>query len=276
MKKKVRNKFLILICIFVLLLGISNLITYKVMAMKRDTVGDKLDDIGKKFEYASSELKSIENAKAKEAKQIIDNASFRIDDERAKNIKKVMIVAHPDDETLWGGNHISKGDYLVICLTNGDNKIRSKEFASVMQLTGNYGIMLKYPDAPNHIKNTWAKSIGSIRNDVDYILNYKKWDVIATHNPNGEYGHMQHKMTSMAVTNECSKYRLTNKLQYFEKYYKPAALVEKNIEPTLTYEQVQRKDLIMIKNYPSQAYSYKVFKHMLPYEKYIKYNNWTY
>ena len=42
--------------------------------------------------------------------------------------QNIMIVAHPDDETIWGGGHLLKDKYLVICLTNGNNKTREKEF----------------------------------------------------------------------------------------------------------------------------------------------------
>lgn len=37
-------------------------------------------------------------------------------------IDKVMVVAHPDDETLWGGMHLLKNKYLVICLTNANTR----------------------------------------------------------------------------------------------------------------------------------------------------------
>lgn len=39
-----------------------------------------------------------------------------------KQCQKLMIVAHPDDETIWGGSHLLKGHYLVVCLTNGNNE----------------------------------------------------------------------------------------------------------------------------------------------------------
>ena len=44
-----------------------------------------------------------------------------------KQCQKLMIVAHPDDETIWGGSHLLKGHYLVVCLTNGNNEKRKKE-----------------------------------------------------------------------------------------------------------------------------------------------------
>ena len=39
-----------------------------------------------------------------------------------KNFNNLMIVAHPDDETLWGGKNLIKDDFFVVCLTNGYNK----------------------------------------------------------------------------------------------------------------------------------------------------------
>ena len=46
-----------------------------------------------------------------------------------KKFNKVMIVAHPDDELIFGGAELiqNKG-YKVICITNQDNIQRKKEF----------------------------------------------------------------------------------------------------------------------------------------------------
>ena len=50
---------------------------------------------------------------------------------------KLMIVAHPDDEVLWGGGHLYDKGYLVVCVTNGRNKVRSQEFKDVVTASGN-------------------------------------------------------------------------------------------------------------------------------------------
>ena len=43
---------------------------------------------------------------------------YKIDKDFSKidltNIDNLMIVAHPDDETLWGGAHLIKDNYLVV------------------------------------------------------------------------------------------------------------------------------------------------------------------
>ena len=37
---------------------------------------------------------------------------------------KVMFVAHPDDDLLWGGRHLIEDDYLVVCMTRGNDPVR--------------------------------------------------------------------------------------------------------------------------------------------------------
>ena len=43
-----------------------------------------------------------------------------------RDYDNLMIVAHPDDETLWGFNKLEKKKFLVVCVTCGRNKIREK------------------------------------------------------------------------------------------------------------------------------------------------------
>ena len=43
----------------------------------------------------------------------------------AQEPASLMIVAHPDDETIWGGSHLINGNYTVLCITNGNNKKRN-------------------------------------------------------------------------------------------------------------------------------------------------------
>ena len=49
-----------------------------------------------------------------------------------KDVNNLMIVAHPDDESLWGGAHLANGDYLVACVTCGVVKERQEEFEKAM------------------------------------------------------------------------------------------------------------------------------------------------
>jgi LmbE family N-acetylglucosaminyl deacetylase len=115
-----------------------------------------------------------------------------------------MIVAHPDDELIFGGEELIKhgSDYKVICLTNKSNKIRSKEFKQVMEkLNVGSWKMFDYEDTLYPTKQF----------DLKNIINYKNWDKIVTHNPIGEYGHPQHKLIFDAVKNETDDFYVFGK-----------------------------------------------------------------
>ena len=148
MRKRNKRKYhLRIAAVVILLLAITNTATYRITEQYiqgKENV--------KEIAYKGSNTVSIKNVTKK-----LNPASFKIDRQLVKQIKNVMIIAHPDDETLWAGDHIMKDRYLIICLTNGNNKIRKKEFEKAMELTGNYGIILNYPDNPKHVKNNWKK-----------------------------------------------------------------------------------------------------------------------
>lgn len=58
----------------------------------------------------------------------------------AKEPESLMIVAHPDDETIWGGSHLINGNYTVLCITNGNNKKRIYECHEKNTFQRNYFI----------------------------------------------------------------------------------------------------------------------------------------
>lgn len=43
-------------------------------------------------------------------------------------------------------------------------------------------------------------------------MKYKHWGMVATHNPDGEYGHIHHKMTSRLMTE--SYYKIAGEITY--------------------------------------------------------------
>src|SRR5687768_13295990 len=60
---------------------------------------------------------------------------------------KLMIVAHPDDESLFGGEALtSSGGWTVVCVTNGTNEQRRREFISAMTSIGANYTMLSHFD----------------------------------------------------------------------------------------------------------------------------------
>ena len=118
----------------------------------------------------------------------------------AKEPESLMIVAHPDDETIWGGSHLINGNYTVLCITNGNNKKRKKEFMNVMKKTHSKGIILSFPDKTKGKRDNWKSCKKDIQRAIQKEIDSKDWDKIVTHNPDGEYGHNHHKKVSKYVT----------------------------------------------------------------------------
>lgn len=188
-----------------------------------------------------------------------------------ENIDKVMVVAHPDDETLWGGMHLLTDRYLVICLTNANTrkygKTRAREFEKIMKKTGCTGIILNYPDYNEYRKvDHWSRYSKKILEDLQTVFAYKNWTEVATHNPNGEYGHIHHRLTSSLTTKAFQKANLTGTtLKYFGKYHG-----RKYKGPVSWSKSEIRKKKQLLKIYKSQRKkSIRTFSHMTPYE------NWT-
>lgn len=200
---------------------------------------------------------------------------FKIDKDFEKldleNFDNLMIVAHPDDELLWGGAHLIEDNYLVVCVTCGSNKLRVIEFDKVMKATGEKYIMLGYPDKTNGERDNWDTVREDIISDIDKIIALKDWNIIVTHNPDGEYGHIHHQMTSQIVTDAVkAKYNL----YYFGRYYSKKKIGNHYNEMTPIKDKVLAKKEKIIGLYKTQAFIQTSFDHMVPYEEWVPYSDW--
>ena len=191
------------------------------------------------------------------------------------NIEKynnLMIVAHPDDETLWGGANLIKDDYFVVCLTNGYNKPRANDFMKIMKFTNNSGIILDYPDVQDNIRDDWSEVENGIINDLSMIINYKYWNKIVTHEPEGNSGHIHHKKICKYVTTIVKKYNKYNKLYYFGKLYDKEK-IPKNLLRISDKELEYKKHMVEL-YISKKEIIYKLWYHMLPYENLILATKW--
>ena len=187
---------------------------------------------------------------------------------------KLMVVAHPDDETLWGGAHLTEGGWFVVCLTNGYNEVRKNEFYEVMKESGNIGLILKYPDLVNGKRSDWATSKPQIAKDLDFLMKYKHWGMVATHNPNGEYGHIHHKMTSKLMTESYYKNCWGNNLYYFERYYSTRRMPAVEASLKKVPQSSVDKKVELLKIYKSQSHVVGEHMHLAPYEEWIRASEW--
>ncbi|CAG7646618.1 hypothetical protein PAESOLCIP111_05204 [Paenibacillus solanacearum] len=160
---------------------------------------------------------------------------------------KIMIVAHPDDETIFGGTQlIEEKGWLVICVTNGDNRKRRKEFEKVMKEVHAEYEMWNYKDQWN---GKFDRS--RLTADLAEVLARNPVEKVVTHNLDGEYGHTQHivlsKLLHDMVDNNLYVFALADKkldaslLSQKKKllhYYKSQDL--KWLKKYIKYESVQQ------------------------------------
>ena len=105
-------------------------------------------------------------------------------------IDKIMIVAHPDDEALFGGAELLSHpeEYKVIAIDEYHNDTRRREFLDSMRFIG------------IHEYEHWTGFKGGEdykREKLIYellrVLRERNWTKVVTHNKIGEYGHPRHR-----------------------------------------------------------------------------------
>jgi hypothetical protein len=186
--------------------------------------------------------------------------------QKTEGIDHLMIVAHPDDESIWGGAHLLEEDYLVVCLTNGSCQDRAREFQAALEQTGDVGIILNYPDKILGLRSSWRFQRKSVIRDLEKILSLKEWNAVATHNQDGEYGHIQHRLThslTLQAFDSTAKDHPNASLFCFGAYHDPDSVKEAG---TPMSDDMLQSKLTLLSVYHSQGFIDKSFGHMFPYE----------
>jgi LmbE family N-acetylglucosaminyl deacetylase len=114
-----------------------------------------------------------------------------------KNV--AIIVAHPDDETLWaGGTILSHPNWhcFILSLCRANDKDRAPKFHHVLKILGADGNMGDLDDGP--MQEPLDSEIVS-EAILDGLPSYE-YDLLISHDPNGEYTrHLRHEETGKAV-----------------------------------------------------------------------------
>ncbi len=117
------------------------------------------------------------------------------------NSKEIaVIVAHPDDETLWAGGMILMNPeckWTIISLCRANDTDRAPKFFNALKVYGASGAMGNLDDGPEQKplpKEDVEESITSLLPRINY-------DLIVTHSPAGEYTqHKRHEETGRGVS----------------------------------------------------------------------------
>jgi len=110
-----------------------------------------------------------------------------------------MIVAHPDDETLWAGGKVlshPEWDWFIVAMCRGSDPDRSPRFLRALERFGAEGDMADLDDGPAQEPLPDAE----VEATVLALLEGRSFDLLFTHGPKGEYTrHLRHEETSKAV-----------------------------------------------------------------------------
>ena len=147
-----------------------------------------------------------------------------------------MIVAHPDDETLFGGGELIRHpkEYKVVVLDYGNHMVRHREFIKAMEMIG----IEKWEHWDGEpYKSSAAYNESILIPLIERVLHERDWTKVVTHNQGGEYGHYRHVSTHNLMARLCS-----DKLWVFDM----------NIKSRLEKKVREKKYQILTECYQSQ------------------------
>ena len=183
------------------------------------------------------------------------------------NIEKVdniMIVAHPDDETIFGFNELYNNEnwLLIVCTNSVDGRIgiTRKDIPGLIQMSKDYNfnlVVIEHFDCWETVKDDRFDI--SVYKHLKRYLTKQKWQKIITHNKDGEYGHPQHilvhRMVSTILFNNDVNYTHFKVFDFSDDITNDISLVKRNLRKyylmggslsSINCDKVYYKDIVPI------------------------------
>ena len=114
-------------------------------------------------------------------------------------LRAAVVVAHPDDETLWCGGYIlahPEFDWRIVTLCRASDPDRAPKFRRVLEQLGAVGEMADLDDEPDQV----PLPIEQILETTARLLAGSSYSLILTHGPKGEYTrHRRHEECCRSV-----------------------------------------------------------------------------
>lgn len=162
---------------------------------------------------------------------------------KSKAVKSiVVIVAHPDDETLWAGGIMLEhplNNWFIVCLCRASDRDRAARFKNALVLLKAQGVMGDLDDGPNQ----HPLDEKELEDEILRLLPCTHFDLILTHDSVGEYTrHLRHEEVSKAVVTLWHDRKITaNELWTFAYEDGNKAYFPKAIENATIFESLSEK-----------------------------------
>jgi hypothetical protein len=182
-----------------------------------------------------------------------------MDKKNKKELTALIIVAHPDDETIWMGGTIAKYKkikWTILSLCRASDRDRAPKFLKVCRHFNAQGMIA---DLEDEDKMSLDKSIPEIEVLIKDNVKDLAFDFIFTHGPNGEYGHQRHLGVNRAVNNLIKGKFLKPKAVFYFNYKK---IARKEFSPLIYKDdsdillKLTDKELISKKRIVAEIYGY--------------------
>ena len=178
-----------------------------------------------------------------------------------------VVVAHPDDETLWAGGTIllhTESKWTIVSLCRKSDRDRAPKFFRALEVLGATGAMGDLDDGPD--QNPLDRT--EVQDAILELLPMARFDLVVTHGPWGEYTrHLRHEETGNAVMTLWNSDKLAAREVWRFAYedgggrYLPRLVPDADIRLTLTKAIWQKKyDIITgIYGYNSDSFEARAF-----------------
>jgi LmbE family N-acetylglucosaminyl deacetylase len=131
-------------------------------------------------------------------------------------MRAMVIVAHPDDETLWAGGTILRHpdwEWLIISLCRSDDPDRAPRFQRAAERFGAEGLISDLDDSPRLMP--LSPDLHEIKDRIIHLVPGRA-DLVFTHGKKGEYTrHLRHEQVHAAVVEMVEAGDLSDELLFF-------------------------------------------------------------
>ena len=171
------------------------------------------------------------------------------------NKKALVVIAHPDDETIWMGKTITQNKkiaWTIFSLCRASDQDRAPKFKRVCEYYGARSIIADFDD-DNKLNLEDAKK--EAKKIILEKIDFNEFDYIFTHGANGEYGHERHIAIHLAISKLIKTKKIKQKTIFYFNYIK-----NKNnlLEPdnNSLINCLSEKELLEKKRVVSEMYGY--------------------